>query len=337
MQIGRFRVDESLRSTLQHRIFTPSTQIQQHRKRSRGRIHSSKQVSAEKDRPGKPTKPRRKLRLRGRFRLLLRYVRRGLLPPRGFSWKPVLLAALVTCTCTLAAVILRVTAGPAPQNIQYSDLIDHIHARTVTSALFEEGSQRLLFNVQPVTSESEPTPLVVELPGATTEESRSSEQVGGAEASSSGNSVSGKARVSKAQPKGEWQYVTRRVRNDETYLLGLMREKGVRYSSAPQSVSASLRSLLFTVISLWIPLSPLLWLLHRQISGNNSSTQRRRSKSRLVNFNDVAGIDTAKAELAEVHTGHPNLCNTDTSFEMLFFSRNFILYCFYPHVSLVEL
>jgi ATP-dependent metalloprotease FtsH len=58
--------------------------------------------------------------------------------------------------------------------------------------------------------------------------------------------------------------------------------------------------MLFTVVSLWIPLSPLLWLLHRQISGNNSSAQRRRSKSRLVNFTDVAGIDTAKAELTEI-------------------------------------
>jgi ATP-dependent Zn protease len=207
-------------------------------------------------------------------------------------------------------VILRLTAGPAPQSIQYSDLIDHIHARTVTSALFEEGSQRLLFNVQAVVNEPESRTLVVELPGATTEESRSAEQVGGAEASSSGNSE--KAKV---QPQGEWQYVTRRVRNDEAYLLGLMREKGVRYSSAPQSVSASLRSLLFTVISLWLPLSPLLWLLHRQISGNNSSTQRRRSNSRLVNFTDVAGIDTAKAELAEVLQGrHPNLCGFDTIF-----------------------
>lgn len=316
LQIGRFRVDEPVRPIVQHQIFTPSTQVQQHRKRSRGRLYNSKQVLAEKDRPGKPSKPRRKLRLRGRFRLLLRYVRRGLLPPRGFSWRPVLLAALVTCTCTLAAVILRVTAGPVPQNIQYSDLIDHIHAQTVTSALFEEGSQRLLFNVQPVDNEPEPTPLVVELSGVTTEETRSSEQVGGTEASSSGNSLNGKARVSKVQPKGEWQYVTRRVRNDEAYLLGLMREKGVRYSSAPQSVSASLRSLLFTVISLWIPLSPLLWLLHRQISGNNSSTQRRRSKSRLVNFTDVAGIDTAKAELAEVHGGHYNLCNFATSVEL---------------------
>lgn len=279
-------------SPLQHRSFTSSTQIQQQRKRIKGRLHSSKQVLAEKDRPNKDTKPRRKLRLRGRFRLLLRYVRRGLSPPRNFSWKPVLLAALVTCTCTLAAVLLRITAGPAPKTVQYSDLIDHIHARTVTSALFEEGSQRLLFNVQP-----EPE-LVVELPGVRIDESRSLEQVGRAEASSSGNSLLEKARVA----KGEWQYVTRRVRNDEAYLLGLMREKGVRYSSAPQSVSASLRSLLFTVISLWIPLSPLLWLLHRQISGNNSSAQRRRSKSRLVNFTDVAGIDTAKAELAEVHS-----------------------------------
>lgn len=299
LQVGKFTVEELGRlSPLQHRGFTSPTHVPQQRRRIRGRLYSSKQALAEKDRPNKGTKPsskpRRKLRLRARLRLLLRYVRRGLSPPKGFSWKPVLLAALVTCTCTLLAVLLRVTAGPAPKTVQYSDLIDHIHAHTVTTALFEEGSQRLLFNVQ---SKAESTQLVAEL---ATEESRSVEQVGGTVASSSGNGLLDKIRVPNVQPKGEWEYVTRRVRNDEAYLLGLMREKGVRYSSAPQSVSASLRSLLFTVVSLWIPLSPLLWLLHRQISGNNSSSQRRRSKSRLVNFTDVAGIDTAKAELAEV-------------------------------------
>lgn len=278
--------DNSGRSPLQRRSFARQVQLQTRRSTNDSRVYSSKQqILAEKDRPNKRSRPwQRRLRLRGRFRLLTRYLRRGLSPPRGFSWKTLLLAAAMTCTCFLAAVLLRVTAGPAPKTVQYSDLIDHIHARTVTSALFEEGSQSLMFNLQPE---------------AAVDETRSVEQVGGAtEASSSGTVLLEKVKVQ--QPKGEWQYVTRRVRNDEAYLLGLMREKGVRYSSAPQSISASFRSMLFTVVSLWIPLSPLLWLLHRQISGNNSSAQRRRSKSRLVNFTDVAGIDTAKAELTEV-------------------------------------
>ncbi|XP_024373418.1 probable inactive ATP-dependent zinc metalloprotease FTSHI 3, chloroplastic [Physcomitrium patens] len=290
-QVGRFMVGESVRSTPYCHTFMSSIHFQQYSKRNRGRICNSKPVLAEKDRPGKGSKPRRRLRLRGRLRLLMRYVRRGLGPPAGFSWKPLLLGALVTCTFTLVALFLRVSAGPAPQNTPYSDLIDHIHARTVTSALFEEGSQRLLFNVQPVVKE----PDVVEHPSLSVEENSSSDEVPKPE-----TGLREKIRVPKVQQKGEWQYVTRRVRNDEAYLLGLMREKGVRYSSAPQSVTASIRSLLITIVSLWIPLSPLVWLLHRQISGNNSTSQKRRSKKNLVNFTDVAGIDTAKAELAEI-------------------------------------
>lgn len=288
MQIGRAAASNSypgLKLSLQngacsrcyHHISDRST-----RRITSGRVQSSKQALAEEKRPGKELKPRRKFRLRGRLRLLLRYVRRGLSPPKGFSWRRVLLAALLTCTCTLAAVLLRLTGAPEPQSIPYSELVDHIHASTVTSALFEEGSQRLLFNVhQPV------------------------KEIDQVEELSNEASVSGMERTEKVVPKkvrrkSEWQYATRRVKNDEAYLLGLMRERGVRYSSAPQSVSASLRSLLLTVISLWIPLSPLLWLLHRQISGNSSSAQRRRSSNRLVKFDDVAGIDVAKAELIEV-------------------------------------
>lgn len=291
-----------IRSCIQHQTFTSSVQCQRHNRFASTRVQCSKQFSAEKGRPGKGMRPRRKLRLRARLRLLLRYIRRGLLPRRGFSWKPVLLAALLTCTCTLAATFLRVSAVPAPQDMPYSELIDHIHARTVTSALFEEGTQCLLFNTQPAVNEEPPVQEVVELlPSASVEEVRGVQQVAASnEAGVSGNKLKDYLSTKKAQRKSKWEFSTRRVRNDEAYLLGLMREKGVRYSSAPQTLSASFRSLLITVLSLWIPLSPLMWLLHRQISGNNSSAQKRRSASRLVNFQDVAGIDTAKVELSEV-------------------------------------
>jgi ATP-dependent Zn protease len=103
----------------------------------------------------------------------------------------------------------------------------------------------------------------------------------------------------KAEPR-PWQYVTRRIENDEAYLLGLMREKGVSYRSAPQSMSASLRATLFTILSLWIPLAPLFWLMYKQFSSSNSSAQRKHLGSIAVKFKDVAGVDEAKAELVEV-------------------------------------
>ncbi|KAH7423410.1 hypothetical protein KP509_12G054300 [Ceratopteris richardii] len=105
--------------------------------------------------------------------------------------------------------------------------------------------------------------------------------------------------VLKAQPH-PWGYVTRRIENDEAYLLSLMREKGVTYSSSPQPMSVALRTTLVTILSLWIPLTPLFWLMHRQFTGGTSTNQKRRTNNPSTNFDDVAGIDEAKVELMEV-------------------------------------
>ncbi|XAR51583.1 hypothetical protein NMG60_11006251 [Bertholletia excelsa] len=79
-----------------------------------------------------------------------------------------------------------------------------------------------------------------------------------------------------------------------------MREKGTTYSSAPQSVFMSVRSILITVLSLWIPLTPLMWLLYRQLSAANSPARKRRPSNQMVSFDDVEGVDTAKVELTEI-------------------------------------
>lgn len=79
-----------------------------------------------------------------------------------------------------------------------------------------------------------------------------------------------------------------------------MREKETTYSSAPQSPLASLRSVLFTVVSLWIPLAPLMWLVYRQFSSANSPARKRRPNNQTIGFDDVEGVDAAKAELMEI-------------------------------------
>ncbi|KAG7985071.1 hypothetical protein I3843_03G006600 [Carya illinoinensis] len=98
----------------------------------------------------------------------------------------------------------------------------------------------------------------------------------------------------------EWQYSTRKIDHDEKFLLSLMREKGITYSSAPQSMLMSLRSTLITVISLWIPLIPLMWLLYRQLSAANSPARKRQSNNQMVGFDEVEGVDAAKVELMEI-------------------------------------
>jgi ATP-dependent Zn protease len=120
----------------------------------------------------------------------------------------------------------------------------------------------------------------------------------------------------KAKPQ-PWRYVTRRIENDEAYLLGLMREKGVRYRSAPQSMSASLRATLFTILSLWIPLAPLFWLMYKQFSSSNSSAQKKHLGSIRVKFEDVAGVDEAKVELVEVLLSFSSLGGSFAPFYVL--------------------
>ena len=57
---------------------------------------------------------------------------------------------------------------------------------------------------------------------------------------------------------------------------------------------------MFTILSLWIPLAPLFWLMYKQFSSGNSSNQKKRLGSIPVKFEDVAGVDEAKIELVEV-------------------------------------
>ena len=98
----------------------------------------------------------------------------------------------------------------------------------------------------------------------------------------------------------KWQYATRKIDHDENFLLGMMREKGTTYSAAPQSVLMSMRSILITIISLWIPLMPLKLLLYRQLSAANSPAKKRQPTNQKVDFNNVEGVDAAKEELMEV-------------------------------------
>lgn len=188
----------------------------------------------------------------------------------------------------------------------YSELVRHLHSRTVTSALFEEGSRKVFFNVKSENEQTPNDPLSAQSDGATNEDiPQQQKEAPAAVGRASIFAISLKALAGKPEqlfkgPPHPWKYSTRRIENDETYLLNLMRESGITYSSAPQPMSASLRTILITIVSLWIPLSPLLWLMHRQFSGGNAIAQKRRLINRSVRFEDVAGVDEAKVELMEI-------------------------------------
>ncbi|KAL2522956.1 cell division protein ftsH [Forsythia ovata] len=246
------------------------------------------------------------LRLRPRLRLLSRSLKRvsirsvlnGL---RAFLLKNVkrlTLSTSVSVVLGICFLFLKFTAMPIPKAVPYSDLIMSLQSGNVTKVLFEEGTRRIYYN----------TNLWHAKDAQTVDNKSTSFSETGAESDANngiahhnqeGRNVLRKLTKSKTSAPA-WEFSTRKIDHDESYLLSLMREKGTAYGSAPQSVLMSMRNMLITVLSLWIPLTPLMWLLYRQLSAANSPARKRKPSNQLVCFDDVDGVDAAKVELMEI-------------------------------------
>ncbi|XP_020573816.1 probable inactive ATP-dependent zinc metalloprotease FTSHI 3, chloroplastic isoform X2 [Phalaenopsis equestris] len=239
---------------------------------------------------GKPRPKRRfSMRLRPRLRLisakLKRISLRSLIEDAVFvlrkNSKKVTLSTVISLAMGFCFLLLKFTAVPMSKVVPYSDLVSNLQTGKVSTVLFEEGSRRIFFNTM-IDSQDSSKP----------EEENSSVKI------HSNPVLSSSSWSSRSVPK--WQYVTRKIDHDENFLLGLMREAGTTYSSAPQSALASMRNILITIISLWVPLTPLMWLLYRQLSSASNIAKKRRPSNQTVSFDDVEGVDAAKEELMEI-------------------------------------
>ncbi|CAA7038579.1 unnamed protein product [Microthlaspi erraticum] len=200
--------------------------------------------------------------------------------------KRVILSTGVAVVFGLCYLFLRLTAVPSPSIVPYSDFVTNLRGGSVSKVLLEEGSRRIYYNADENVEE--------EVENAHKSETLETQTDGGAVTE---EVIPRKVRALKSPV---WKYVTRKVDHDEKFLLSLMRERGITYSSAPQSALVSVRTTLITIISLWIPLTPLMWLLYRQLSASNSPAKKRRTKNPAVGFDDVEGVDSAKDELVEI-------------------------------------
>ncbi|KAA8530517.1 hypothetical protein F0562_005226 [Nyssa sinensis] len=218
------------------------------------------------------------------------------------NMRRVAVSTSVSIILGLCFLFLKLTAMPSPKVVPYSDLIMNLQNGTVTRVLFEEGSRRIYYNANLCSVEntqtSEDNSLARDVQNENPIDTVASS--GGVRNHQfMGVNVLRKLTRTQASTPA-WEYSTRKIDHDESYLLSLMREKGTTYSSAPQSILMSMRSILITVLSLWIPLTPLMWLLYRQLSAGNSPTRKRRASNQMVSFNDVEGVDAAKVELMEI-------------------------------------
>ncbi|XP_073292971.1 probable inactive ATP-dependent zinc metalloprotease FTSHI 3, chloroplastic isoform X1 [Primulina huaijiensis] len=212
--------------------------------------------------------------------------------------KRLTLSTSVPILLGLCFLFLKITSMSAPQVVPYSDLIASLQNGCVSKVLFEEGTRRIYYNTQMLNSKDivtvEDRSLSLDENVVDTNDNSDSLRNNLEE-----QNMPGTMRKSR-KPSPTWQFSTRKIDHDESYLLGLMREKRTSYASAPQSTLMSMRSMLITVLTLWIPLIPLMYLLYRQLSAANSPAKKRRPSNQLVCFEDVDGVDSAKVELMEI-------------------------------------
>ncbi|CAO2817191.1 unnamed protein product [Amaranthus hypochondriacus] len=249
------------------------------------------------------------LRLRPRLRLLSTRLKRVSIRSAFNDFgmflrkhmKKFTLATSISFALGICYLFVKIMAIPNPKTVPYSDLVLSIQNGSATKVLFEEGSRRIYFNTKPPCVES---PCLEEenvLLEGDQNENVVGESVEVADGSTQVKGTLVPVRSLRKKPVvPEWQYATRKVDNDESFLLGLMREKGIVYSSAPQSVLMSFKSILLTVLTLWIPLAPMMWLLYRQLYASNGPAKKRKPSDRTVSFDDVEGVDSAKVELMEI-------------------------------------
>ncbi|XP_062009698.1 probable inactive ATP-dependent zinc metalloprotease FTSHI 3, chloroplastic [Rosa rugosa] len=267
---------------------------------------ANKQINLGK-KGGSNVRKRFSLRLRPRVRLLALRLRRvsirSILIDVGIflrnNRRKVTLFTSVSVALGMCYLFLRLTAIPSPKMVPYSELVTSIRNESVSKVLLEEGSRRIYYNTHsPIVGSTQSSNE--ELPS---DQIENVAQVASYDGQQSGQALNRnklkKLSVTRSSAP-EWQFSTRKVDHDEKFLLSLMREKGITYGSAPQSVLMSMRTTLITIISLWIPLMPLMWLLYRQLSAASSPAKKRRPDNQLVGFDDVEGVDAAKLELMEI-------------------------------------
>lgn len=245
------------------------------------------------------------LRLRPRLRLLSKRLNRvsiwSFLNDLVKFFRNNVIGVVVAVALGMCYLFLFLTRTPSPKVVPYSDLVTSLQGGEVTRVVFEEESRRIYYNTNSWNVEkdqiSEDKSLVSNAQDGDVVDSVETSGVARRQGVTDLNVFRKLMRIQASKPK--WEYSTRKIDNDESYLLSLMRDKGTTYSSSPRSLLWLIRSVVATVLVFW-PLPLFMWFLRRQLSDANGPTKKRRSSDSMVRFDDVEGVDTAKVELMEI-------------------------------------
>jgi len=194
--------------------------------------------------------------------------------------------ALFVAVGALLSLLRRGAArsAPPPQEVLYSDFLNLCSTGNVKRVRFEQGSQRLLFDIDEASASGAGPASVSRSRSATSATSATS------------------ASASASSTKIPRQFYTRHL--PDPNLIGTLRDNGISFGSVKPTFGAAMGKVLFTALALWIPLIPMFIIMRRFLDGRNGTSRAKKSKNKerapRVRFADVAGVDVAKRELEEV-------------------------------------
>lgn len=157
--------------------------------------------------------------------------------------------------------------------VPYSDLVGGIRDGSVIRVQFVENSRVIYYNTNASVDQDAET----------------------------SQSETGQMRLLKAfEPK--WKFHTRNVGDDKHQLIKMLKDQGITYGSDPELISNIMKSFLVNMLQLapyWLMLGVQGYQLYVQLSLGKMK-KRKPSKKQSVTFDNVEGLDSAKAELLEV-------------------------------------
>ncbi|XP_023748609.1 probable inactive ATP-dependent zinc metalloprotease FTSHI 3, chloroplastic [Lactuca sativa] len=223
------------------------------------------------------------------------------------STKTFLKANIIPASISLAmgiCYLLLKSKGQKCKVAPYSDLLKGLQDGSVTRVQFKENSRRIMYNSNPQASQS--TRIVKKehsnnfkemVASFLTNLSRKPEGLSLTESNSNQSRID--VEVKKRDNNHGWQFSTRYIDDDYRELLHLMKEKGTTYGLDPEPFYVSGGRRVFSTLLNQAPSWAMLSLVAHGLGGGGSIA-RKPSKNDEVTFDDVEGVDEAKAELLEI-------------------------------------
>ncbi|GJY05028.1 probable inactive ATP-dependent zinc metalloprotease FTSHI 3, chloroplastic [Tanacetum coccineum] len=209
--------------------------------------------------------------------------------------------ASITVAMAVCYLVLK-SKGSKCKTVPYSELFKGLQDGSVTRVQFKENSRSIMYNCDPQSSKSA---LVLKKGKITTVNlqemvtSMLAKLSRKPEVLPESHHEKNREIVVRQAPNHGWQYSTIYIDDDYRELLDLMKQKGTTYGLDPEPFLVSAGRRIFSTLLSQAPSWAMLSLVARGIGGGGSIA-RKPSKTDTVTFDDVEGVDEAKAELMEI-------------------------------------